>query len=189
MMKALIKKISHLFSFFLPKERKGFIDTDKDGVNTRYEILFRDSSYCTMTKNKSKKISIKGSWKCKYTHVVITNPSKIDIDHIVPANYARENKIGLWSQETFTLFENDPFNLVAVQSSINRSKGDKGLSEWKPPKNKNWYEKRFKDVCDKWGISCPEEPYTARQLVLCPQEIPWTMEQLEERKLPKPLKT
>ena len=155
MFKELFKRITHFFSFFFKKERKGFIDIDKDGINTRHEILFRDASHCTMTKDKNKKITIKGSWKCKYTNKTFTNSSKMDIDHIVPVNYARANKIGFWSQDTFTTFENDPFNLVAVDSSTNRSKGDKGLDTWQPPKNKGWYEKRFKQVCDKWGIKHP----------------------------------
>ena len=148
--------IQNVISIFMRKEHKNWIDADKDGLTTRQEVLFRDSISSTIVKSEKGTISIQGKWKCKYTNKLITQASQLDIDHIVPINYARNNKVGLWSQARFTEFANDLSNLVAVEGSINREKGDRSIAEWLPPKNKQWYKRRFREVCQKWNIRCKD---------------------------------
>jgi len=145
--------IKNVLSLFFSKKSKGFIDIDKDKLNARHEALFRDAIECTIRKSRDKKISITGTWKCKYTNKVFTDPSLLDIDHIVARQYAKNNKVGLWSQQTFVEFENDLQNLITVDRSINRAKGSKSLSEWLPPQNQQWYKNRFQEICEKWGIA------------------------------------
>ena len=44
-----------------PTERKGWIDEAKNGLNTRQEILFRDSVSCQVNKNDQGKVTITGT--------------------------------------------------------------------------------------------------------------------------------
>lgn len=138
-----------------PTKRGRWLDEAKNGLNSRQEILFRDSVTCEIVKNDTGEITVKGVWKCKYTDTVITDPKRIEIDHIVPIAYARANKLGIWTPRKWAEFYNDFSNLRAVEDTINSSKGDKALNKWLPPKNKAWYKKQFTHVCRKWWIRIP----------------------------------
>ena len=131
-------------------------DIDDDGMTSRLGALFRDAEDCVMTKKGGRytKVKISGSWKCKYTGKKLKY-GDIDVDHIVPKSYAKENKNGMWTEETFTLFANDMNNLICVENSVNRSKGAKSIAEWKPEKNQKWYAEKWKEICDKWDIEHP----------------------------------
>ena len=146
--------------FFTPlKELKGdWADIDDDGMSSRYGALFRDAKDCTMTKTGGRytRIKIKGVWKCKYTGKKLSY-GDIDVDHIVPKQYAKENKNGIWTEESFRRFANDMTNLICVEDSTNRSKGAKSIAKWKPEKNQKWYEDQWKMICEKWDIKYPSD--------------------------------
>ncbi|WP_212652715.1 HNH endonuclease family protein [Marinomonas sp. CT5] len=131
---------------------RGWADEDKDCQNTRQEILislstapvrFSDDRECRVTF---------GRWISMYSGEVIFDASKIDIDHIVPLKWAWDNGADKWSKEKREQFANDPVNLVAVEASLNRQKGAKGLDEWQPPKNQTQYKARYERVLKKYGI-------------------------------------
>ena len=58
-----------------------WIDVDGDGQNTREEVLIRDSQI-PVTFDSEGKVDA-GLWVCPYTGRVSTNPSKLDVDHLV----------------------------------------------------------------------------------------------------------
>lgn len=125
---------------------RGWADEDKDCQNTRQEILislstapvrFSDDRECRVTF---------GRWISMYSGEVIFDASKLDIDHIVPLKWAWDHGANEWSKEKREKFANDPVNLVAVEASLNRQKGAKGLDEWLPPKNQAQYKARFERV-------------------------------------------
>ena len=134
--------------------RKGFVDYNNIGMDTRDAVLFRDATKCTLTKSNGK-ITITGSWKCKYSGKVFTNARELDIDHIVPLHYAKNHKIGIWTPAKFQEFENDTDNLIAVDKKLNRAKRDKSIVHWKPPKSQSWYRSRWKEICKKWMLEHP----------------------------------
>lgn len=78
--------------------------------------------------------------------------SEVDIDHIVPLSWAWKYGANKWTQEKREQFANDPRNLIAVEASLNRQKGDKGPDEWLPPKNIGQYQQRFLRVKKSYGI-------------------------------------
>ena len=131
-------------------------DIDDDGMTSRYGALFRDAEDCVMTKKGGRytKIKITGQWKCKYTGKQLRYED-IDVDHIVPKNYAKEHRNGRWTEASFTQFANDMDNLICVENSVNRSKGAKSIAEWKPEKNQKWYAEKWKEICEKWDIEHP----------------------------------
>lgn len=130
----------------------GWDDEDRDCQNTRQEVLismstnpvrFADDRQCRVTF---------GRWISMYSGEVLFDASKVDIDHVVPLKWAWEHGAQSWSKAKREQFANDPINLVAVEASLNRQKGAKGLEEWLPPKNQEQYKARFQRVVLKYDL-------------------------------------
>ena len=112
---------------------KHWIDEDKNGCNTRAEVLIRDA----IVKPKVGKncVLIGGKWRSQYDKLVTTNASALDIDHLVPLAEAWRSGAWAWTDSQRRAFANDledPRALVAVSASSNRSKGNKDYSKWQP---------------------------------------------------------
>ena len=76
-----------------------------------------------------------GQWLAPYTNTVVTDPSKLDIDHMVPLGNAHDNGAWRWTAQQREQYANhldDPQHLIAVTASANRSKGARGPENWKP---------------------------------------------------------
>lgn len=131
---------------------KGWADEDGDCQNTRQEILISTSTTPVRFSNDNECRVIFGRWVSMFTGDIIFDASKIDIDHIVPLKWAWDHGADKWTKEKREKFANDPINLVAVEASLNRQKGAKGVDEWLPPKNQGQYKSRFKRICQKYGI-------------------------------------
>lgn len=86
--------------------------------------------------------------------------NSIDIDHIVPLEYAASNGNAMsWDEDMRRMFANDPANLLAVDPGSNRSKGSAGPSEWLVPDNASYrceYATQFETVAAAYGIELPE---------------------------------
>ena len=112
-----------------------WIDADKDGCNTRYEVLIAEAivkpkvgAGCYLTG---------GKWKSPYEGKVFTNPTGLDIDHMVPLAEAWRSGAWAWTAAQRMEFANDledSRSLLAVTASLNRSKGDRDVAGWLPVK-------------------------------------------------------
>jgi len=115
---------------------KHWIDADGDCQDTRQEVLIRESTVpVTYTDEKECRVAT-GSWTGAYTGTVITDPSKVDVDHVVALSDAHESGGWRWGDEAREAFANDlsdPKFLTATSQFGNRSKKDKGPDEWLPP--------------------------------------------------------
>ncbi|MBT1161726.1 HNH endonuclease family protein [Bifidobacterium sp. SO1] len=58
--------------------------------------------------------------------------SSVDIEHVVARSEAWDSGASAWSQEKRDEFANDPLELIAVNSSMNRSHGEKDAARWLP---------------------------------------------------------
>lgn len=67
-----------------------------------------------------------------YAGMRVSDPSTLDIDHVVPLGYADAHGAHAWSRSRKQAFANDTSQLLAVSASANRAKGDKGPSDWMP---------------------------------------------------------
>lgn len=90
-----------------------------------------------------------------YSNKKVSNPSKLDIDHVIPLGYADAHGAHSWDTSKKQQFANDLSQLLAVDASANRTKSDKGPSEWMPS-NKDYtceYSTIWIDTALKYGIS------------------------------------
>ena len=140
------------------------MDADEDCMDTRHEILQRDSVEPVELDKKGCNVLF-GSWVCPYTGEEISDPKMVDIDHIVPLKNAHESGAHAWEDWERSLFFNSPGNLRAVSMSANRSKGNQGPSEWLPPDMgfRCQFVKDWLSVKNKWGLEmdCKEAQATS----------------------------
>lgn len=107
------------------------------GCDTRDVVLKRDghdvqaTSTCKITD---------GSWTSPYNEKTYHDPLQLDIDHLVPLGDAWQSGAANWTDDKRKAFANDLTRpqLLAVDSSDNRSKGDQDPSTWKPPNHDFW---------------------------------------------------
>ncbi|MEU6449782.1 HNH endonuclease family protein [Streptomyces sp. NPDC046979] len=115
-----------------------WIDADRDGCNTRQELLLEEaviapeqSAGCKLTG---------GRWYSAYDNTYIDGPSGLDADHRVPLGEAWDSGAPDWTAQERQDFANDlgdARSLVMVSASSNRSKGEKDPAQWQPPADGN----------------------------------------------------
>lgn len=115
------------------KDWKHWVDEDKDCQDSRQEVLIRDSKVpVTYKTERNCKVAL-GEWKDPYSTSVITNPTYVDIDHVVALRDAHVSGGWRWTPEQKKAFANDLGQLTVSSRSTNRSKGHRGPDEWLPP--------------------------------------------------------
>lgn len=136
-------------------ERKHFPhwrDLDKDCLDTRDEVLKRDSliptqGVCDVTS---------GRWRSPYDGRLVTSASTLEIDHLVPLKEAWVSGAWKWSRERRTAFANDlgySGALIAVTQKSHRPKGDKDPSQWVPKLGRCAYVVQWIAVKWRWQLS------------------------------------
>jgi hypothetical protein len=106
-----------------------------DGCNTRYQVLIRDAT--VRPEVESGCFLAHGKWVSPYDGFATTNPTKMQIDHVVPLAAAWGSGAWRWTAATREAFANDlgtRYDLLAVSGHSNESKGDQGPDEWLPPR-------------------------------------------------------
>lgn len=109
-------------------------DTDKDGCNTRQEVLVAESKVKATVGAKCKVTA--GKWVSWYDGKTWTNPADVDIDHMVALKEAWDSGARSWTKAKRTAYANDltlSWSLDAVTDNVNSSKGDRDPSQWLPP--------------------------------------------------------
>ncbi|MFG2785963.1 HNH endonuclease family protein [Streptomyces prunicolor] len=152
---------------------KHWTDADKDGCNTRAEVLKAEAvaapaqgPNCVLTG---------GSWYSPYDDRYLDSASKLDVDHLVPLAEAWDSGASQWTPKERELYANDlddERDLIAVSAASNRSKADKDPGEWLPPYAGYRCQYGTDWVADKtrWGLSIDpiERDALAQQLAGCP---------------------
>lgn len=136
---------------------KHWIDNDKDGCNTRYEVLIAEA--IVKPKVGAGCYLSGGKWRSVYEGKVFTNPTGLDIDHMVPLAEAWRSGAWSWTTEQRMDFANDlddSRSLLAVTASLNRSKGDKDVAGWLPVKAQCAYISNW--IAVKWRFDLTVDP-------------------------------
>ncbi len=116
-----------------------WIDADGDGLDTRQEVLVLESLIIP-TVNSNGRVT-EGLWSGPYTGFVTSDPSDLDIDHMVPLKEAHRSGAHSWTEERREAYANDLGHLqalIAVKAGANRSKGDRDPANWMPPNRAYW---------------------------------------------------
>ena len=136
---------------------RGWADFDGDCQNSRVEALISQSTGPVRFKDPNQCSISAGRWISLFTGKVIQDPTKIDIDHLVPLKWAWDHGANHWPSNKRNKFANDPINLLSVEASLNRQKGSKGPDEWLPPTGHCEYISRFIRVVRLYGLSLPNK--------------------------------
>ena len=153
---------------------KHWIDADRDGCNTRSEVLIQEAVKKPKVGKNCKLIG--GSWVSPYDGKKYKNSSKLDIDHLVPLAEAWRSGAWKWTSTQRQNFANDidlPEALVAVTLNLNRSKGDRDVSDWLPPKNICSYINNWVKIKVKYSLNIDRKELTtlSKESEACSIEI------------------
>ncbi|HEX5594673.1 MAG TPA: HNH endonuclease family protein [Micromonosporaceae bacterium] len=135
--------------------RTRFPHWKKTGVNcnVRDTVLERDGKDVQLDRCNV----VGGEWVSKYDDATLTDPLKVDIDHMVPLANAWRSGADEWDDARRGEFANDLTRpqLFAVSASSNRAKGDQDPSQWKPPNRDYWcqYAQDWITVKHHWQLS------------------------------------
>ncbi|MFK4801699.1 HNH endonuclease family protein [Streptomyces sp. MPA0124] len=154
---------------------KHWIDADKDGCNTRSEVLLEEAvnapertGRCTLTG---------GTWYSPYDDTYVQGARGLDIDHLVPLAEAWDSGAGEWTAAEREAYANDlgdPRSLIAVTARSNRSKADQDPATWMPPSEANRceYFTQWVTVKSRWRLAIDAAEQQALQALAdeCPKE-------------------
>jgi len=149
-------------------------DLDKNGCDSREDLLKHDGIDVKTDPKTCKALS--GSWTELYSNTTTTNPSSLDVDHVVPLSYAAQHGGQEWTNDVKEQFANDVENLRLASASENRSKGDKGPKDYLP-ENEDFlcvYSKQFALVIHTYGLTVDQGDKTALLQTVeayCPEVI------------------
>ena len=131
--------------------------------NTRDNVLIlngknvkKDAKTCNV---------VSGTWKDKYTGKTLTDPGKIDIDMIVPIQYASSHGGANWTKSQKQSFANDTSQLVIVSSDSSKSRDGKSPSSWVPSDSsfRCNYAKMWISTAKKYNLTVTKDDYSSIQ--------------------------
>jgi hypothetical protein len=157
-------------------------DVDRNGCDTRNDILSRDLTAEVYKPGTSDCVVLTGSLADPYTATTIAfergDGTSVDIDHVVALGNSWQTGAFAWDVAKRTALANDPLNLLAVDYSANRQKGDGDAATWLPRNNAYrcayvarqvavkaayglWVTRAEHDAIDRVLSGCPDEPLPA----------------------------
>ena len=103
------------------------------GCTTRQRVLIRDGENVERAPGSCRPVA--GTWFSPYDDTTWTDPSPLDIDHVIPLAEGWRSGADEWTRDRRREFANDltTSQLIAVSAASNRSKGDQDPADWQPP--------------------------------------------------------
>jgi hypothetical protein len=153
-------------------------DVDRNGCDTRNDVLARDLTGETFKPGTQDCVVVSGILADPYTGQTVAfqrgDGTSVDIDHVVALGNSWQTGSFAWDEARRTAFANDPLNLLAVDYSANRQKGDGDAATWLPD-NRGYrcaYVARQVAVKASYGlwVTQAEHDAIARVLADCPGE-------------------
>jgi len=114
---------------------KHWIDANKNGKDTRAEVLISESLVSVRFSATSKAVST-GKWFSLYDGETWTKASDVDVDHVVALAEAWRSGAWKWSSSRRQSYANDlgvAWTLRAVTDNVNQEKSDDDPTYWLPP--------------------------------------------------------
>lgn len=126
---------------------QGACDTRETALVRDGENVVTDPATCKVTS---------GSWVDPYSGETFTDAKKMDIDHLIPLQYAHQHGGASWDAAKKQAYANDLDTvLLTVSARENRSKGAAGPGEYMPPLKsyRCEYSQRWVAVSEKYGLT------------------------------------
>jgi hypothetical protein len=149
-------------------------DPDRNGCDARNDTLKRDLTNVTYKVGTRDCKVIAGQLLDPFSGKVITFSTTkvvIDIDHVVALSNAWQTGAAYFDKSKRTQIANDPLNLLAVDSKLNRQKSDGDAATWLPPRKafRCEYVARQVAVKVKYGlwVTKPEKAAIGKILSTC----------------------
>ncbi len=140
----------------------GWVDADRDGCDARAEVLRRDSKWPVRT-TATRCTVVAGDWLSLYDGLVINDPSRLEIDHVVSLKEAWDSGAWAWTSDMRSAYANDLSDartLRAVSVASNRAKGEKDPSNWLPvPEDQCRYLGDWVAIKARWGMSADQSEW------------------------------
>jgi len=151
-----------------------WLDANRNGCDERNDILARDLRNRTEANCRILTGTLADPYTTQGITYVYGDGTLIDIDHVVALGNAWATGAYRWPIRRRAALATDPLNLLAVDASANRQKGDGDAATWLPP-NKAYrcaYVARQVAVKAKFGLSvtAPEKDAIVRILATCPDQ-------------------
>ncbi len=160
---------------------QAWADVDRNGCDTRNDILRRDLTAVTLKAGTNGCLVLKGMLKDPYTGTTISfvrgqgTSSAVQVDHVVALSEAWQKGAQPWSTAKRTTFANDPLNLLAVDGPTNARKGAGDAATWLPPRKavRCAYVARQVAVKHRYGlwVTSAERDAVIRVLSSCPGQV------------------
>ena len=131
-----------------------WVDADGDGCHARNEVLISEADD-PVTVGPGCSLS-GGRWFSYYDRLSWTNPSDVDIDHMVALAEAWDSGARSWSTSVRQSFANDlgdSRTLVGVTDDVNQAKGDQDPRTWMPTYDKCRYLREWVAVKHRWRLT------------------------------------
>jgi len=131
-------------------------DIDRNGCDQRNDALRAGAIDVTTKPGTHGCVVLEATIEDPYTGTTIDfvkGENTVDIDHVVPLSRAWQQGASSWTEERREEFANTSGNLLAVDASANRSKGDRGPEEWMPDAGRCGYVVQWIDVKTEFELS------------------------------------
>jgi hypothetical protein len=152
-----------------------WLDANRNGCDERNDILARDLTATTEENCRILTGALTDPYTSRDISYVYGDGTLIDIDHVVALGNAWVSGAWRWDIRRRAALATDPLNLLAVDASANRQKGDGDAATWLPPAKtyRCAYVARQVAVKAKFGLSVttPERDAIARVLATCPDQV------------------
>jgi len=154
-------------------------DTDRNGCDTRNDILRRDLRTVIYKEGTNGCVVLTGVLDDPFSGRSMSftrgaDSSAIQIDHVVALSDAWQKGAQQWSPGRRLAFANDPVNLLAVDGPLNMAKSDGDAATWLPPDRAYWcpFAARQVAVKAKYGAWVTQAEHDALVGILstCPAE-------------------
>jgi hypothetical protein len=153
-----------------------WLDVDRNGCDTRDDVLRRDLASITSRACKVETGVLKDPYTGKVIHFVRgqSTSDAVQIDHVVALSAAWQTGAQRLSQAQRERLANDPSNLFAVDGPTNQAKGDGDAATWLPP-NKGFrctyvaHQVAVKAAYHLW-VTTAEKAAIQRVLASCPTQ-------------------
>jgi hypothetical protein len=147
-----------------------WIDESGNGCDTRAEVLKEESITPAQIDGFGCRV-VAGDWVSHFDGEETSDPSDLDIDHLVPLSEAWRSGASEWTPERRRAFANDldePVALIAVTAASNRAKGDKDPADWQPSNREYWcdYASDWVKVKVRWELTADQAEVEALRNML-----------------------